>query len=144
MLRKTAIIICLFCVFCIVNAQNLIERIDLVQTEDNIINIYQNDNTGEIFRHYSNRIDPSILDLGVARDLLAENVQEGIIWEKGKKIPFSKGEHFLATNNDFILTVKDFWDIEKEDFIKEVRRYSIIHRSLLESEEKLQISKDHE
>ncbi len=144
MLRKTAIVICLFCVFCIVNAQNLIESIDLVQTEDNIINIYQNDDTGEIFRHYSNRIDPSILDLGVARDLLAENVQEGIIWEKGKKIPFSKGEHFLATNNDFILTVKDFWDIEKEDFIKEVRRYSIIHRSLLESEEKLQISKDHE
>ncbi|MEA2095891.1 MAG: hypothetical protein U9P73_04225 [Candidatus Cloacimonadota bacterium] len=144
MLRKTAIIICLFCVFCIVNAQNLIESIDLVQTEDNIINIYQNDDTGEIFRHYSNRIDPSILDLGVARDLLAENVQEGIIWEKGKKIPFSKGEHFLATNNDFILTVKDFWDIEKEDFIKEVRRYSIIHRSLLESEEKLHISKDHE
>ena len=144
MLRKIALFICLLCIFYNVNAQNLIESVDLVKTDDNVINIYQNKNTGEIFRHYSNRIDPSILDLGVARDLLAENVQEGIIWEKGKKIPFSKGEHFLATNNDYILTVKNFWDIEEEDFIKEVRRYSIIHRSLLESEEKLQISKDHE
>jgi len=143
MLRKIALFICLLCIFYNVNAQNLIESVDLVKTDDNVINIYQNKNTGEIFRHYSNRLDPSVLDLGVANDLLAENVQEGIIWEKGKKIPFSKGEHFLATNNDFILTVKDFWDIEKEDFIKEVRRYSIIHRSLLESEEKLQISKEH-
>ncbi len=143
MIRKTALFICLFIVFYNINAQNLIESIDLVQTEDNIINIYQNEDTGEIFRHYSNRIDPSIIDMGVASDLLDENVQEGIIWEKGEKIPFSKGEHFLATSNDFILTVKAFWDIDKEDFIKEVRRYSIIHRSLLEAEEKLQISKDH-
>ncbi|MBT3755121.1 MAG: hypothetical protein HOK80_10335 [Candidatus Cloacimonetes bacterium] len=144
MLRKIALITLLFLIYDNIFAQRLIESIDLVQTEDNIINIYQNRDTDEIFRHYSNRIDPAVLDLGIVNDLLSENVQEGIIWEKGKKIPFAKGEHFLATKNDFILTVKNSWDIEKETFSKEVRRYTIIHRSLLESEEKLQISKDHD
>ncbi len=144
MIRKISFIILLFSIVYNLLAQKLIESIDLVQTEDNIINIYQNRDTDEIFRHYSNRIDPSVLDLGMINDLLAENVQEGIIWEKGKKIPFTKGEHFLATKNDFILTVKNSWDIDNETFSKEIRRYSIIHRSLLESEDKLQIPKDHE
>ena len=143
MLRKTALVFCSLFIFCYVNAQDLIESVDLVKTDDNVINIYQNENTGEIFRHYSNRINSSVLDLGIASDLLCENVKEGIIWENGKKIPFSKGEHFLATNNDFILTIKNYWDNEKEIFVNEVRRYMIIQRSLLESETTLQISKDH-
>lgn len=144
MLHKTAIVFILLFIFFNVAAQQLIESDDLVKTDDNVINIYQNKNTGEIFRHYSNRTTSSVLDLGIVSDLLAENVLEGIIWENGKKIPFSKGEHFLATNNDFILTVKDIWDIEKEEFLNEVRRYTIIQRSLLESEQKLYISKDHD
>ena len=143
MLHKTTLFICLFCVFYSVSAQNLVESIDFVQTEDNIINIYQNEDTGEIFRHYSNKINPSILDMVIVNDLLSDSVQEGIIWEKGKSISFSKGEHFLATNNDFILTVKNFWDNDKEQYLNEVKKYVIIERSLLESEKKLYISKDH-
>ncbi|MDA3813622.1 MAG: hypothetical protein PF570_05140, partial [Candidatus Cloacimonetes bacterium] len=101
MLYKTVLVFSILFIFCFVYAQELIKSVDLVKTEDNVINIYQNENTGEIFRHYSNKIDPDVLVLGMVKDLLSENVQEGIIWESGKKIPFSKGEHFLATNNDF-------------------------------------------
>ncbi len=144
MLHKTAIVFIILFISFNVGAQQLIKSVDLVKTDDNVINIYQNKDTGEIFRHYSNRTDSSVLDLGIVNDLLAENVLEGIIWERGKKIPFSKGEHFLAAKNDFILTVKDVRHIEKEEFLNEVRRYTIIQRSLLESEEKLHISKDHD
>jgi len=74
-------------------------------------------------------------------ELLDENTQEGIIWENGKKIPFAKGEHLLAARNDIILTAKHMWDVEKEESISEVRRYTIFQRSLLESEGVLHIAK---
>jgi len=79
MLRLIVSITLFFSITYNIYAQKLIESIELVQTEDNIINIYQNKDTDEIFRHYSNSIDPSVLDLGIVNDLLAENVQEGII-----------------------------------------------------------------
>lgn len=143
MLRKFALCLYLFVFFSTLKAQKLIDSVELVQTNDDIINIYQNKDTDEIFRHYTNMIDTSVLDLGVVNDLLAENVQEGIIWEEGKKVEFAKGEHFLAAQNDFILTVKNYWDNEKEEFAKEIRRYSMIHRSLLESEKRVLVPKNH-
>jgi len=79
MLRLIVSITLFFSITYNIYAQKLIESIELVQTEDNIINIYQNKDTDEIFRHYSNSIDPSVLGLGIVNDLLAENVQEGII-----------------------------------------------------------------
>jgi len=79
MLRLIVSITLFFSITYKIYAQKLIESIELVQTEDNIINIYQNKDTDEIFRHYSNSIDPSVLGLGIVNDLLAENVQEGII-----------------------------------------------------------------
>jgi len=143
MLKNIAIFTLLVIFASTLNAQKLIDNIELVQTEDDIINIYLNSNTDEIYRHYSNMIDPSVLDLGVVNDLLSENVQEGIIWEKGQKTEFSKGEHFLAAQNDFILTAKKLWDSNKEEFVKEIRRYTIIHRSLLESDKRIRIAEDH-
>ena len=79
MLRLIVSITLFFSITYNIYAQKLIESIELIQTEDNIINIYQNKDTDEIFRHYSNSIDPSVLGLGIVNDLLAENVQEGII-----------------------------------------------------------------
>jgi len=144
MLNKLTFIFFLFLVFLTIEAQHITESIELVKTKDNVVNIFQNNLTGEIFRHYSHSLDSSVLDLGVINDLMSENIQEGIIWEDGKNIKFSKGEHFLTTNDDYILTVAKFWDNEKEAYCKEVRRYSFIQRSLLENEKKLCIPKDDE
>ncbi|MCF7858751.1 MAG: hypothetical protein K9N07_05430 [Candidatus Cloacimonetes bacterium] len=138
---KTIFISIFFILMCHLNAQKLIKHIDIVKTADNITDIYQNENTGEIFRHYSNKMD---LKLGLVSELLEENVQEGIIWENGKKVPFSKGEHLLASNNDYILTIKNTWDTNKEIFVNEVRKYTIIGRALLEADAKLKVPKDHE
>jgi len=144
MLNRITFIFILLFVFFRIEAQHLIESIELAETQDNVVNIYQNSKTGEIFRHYSNTLDSSVLDLGIINDMMSENIQEGIIWEDGKNIQFSKGEHFLSTNDDYILTVMKFWDNEKETYCKEVRRYSLFQRSLLENEEKLCIPKDDE
>ena len=144
MLKKNMLVFCILFVFYNVMALDLIDSVDIVQTNNNVISIYQNENTGEIFRHYSNKIEHSILNVGLVNELLTDNIQEGIIWEDGKMIQFSKGEHFLATNNDYILTIKNTRENEKEELVNEVRKYLIIQRSLLESEERLQISKGHE
>ena len=144
MLNKLTFIFFLLFVFLRVEAQHLIESIELAKTKDNVVNIYQNNKTGEIFRHYSNSLDTSVLDLGVINDIMSENIQEGIIWEDGENIQFSRGEHFLSTNDDYILTVMKFWDNEKQTYCKEVRRYSLFQRSLLENEEKLCIPKNDE
>lgn len=144
MLRRTIFLFCVFFIYSNISSQNLKETIELTKTNNNVINIYQNENTGEIFRHYTTKMDHALLEMDMVSELLTKNIKEGIIWEEGKTIQFAKGEHFLATNNDYILTVTEIRDDEKKEIYNEVRKYLIIQRSLLESEERLIIPEDYD
>jgi hypothetical protein len=142
--------ICMFVSFlmillsCVLYSQTLIDTIPLEVTEDTIIEVYENKETGEIFKIFANDLGLRILEHRPTADMLAQAYQYGLLWQNGKRLLFDKEEKFVDFNSNYILTAKEFWDRDLNDFKWNFTKYTLLQRSLLDNEDNLVIYKANE
>ncbi len=135
--KKIVLIFSLVFICSFLTALTLIDSYTFSETTDNIIKVYNYPKTNEIFKIFSNSLGPKILDHGPAVDMVTEVFEDGLIWDSGKKISFSKSERFLDYKNGMIFTTTSVWKTYKKDFISEIGSYSILQNSLLKSDNKI-------
>ena len=129
---------------CVLFAQILIDTIPLEVTEDTIIEVYENSEAGEVFKVFANDLGLRILEQRPTTHMLAQAYQYGLLWQNGKRLLFDKDERFVAFNNNYILTGKEFWDRYLKDYKWDFIKYTLLQRSLLTNEDNLIIYKANE
>jgi hypothetical protein len=142
--------ICMFVSFlmillsCVLYSQTLIDTIPLEVTEDTIIEVYEIKETGEVFKIFKNDLGLRILEQRPTADMLAQAYQYGLLWQNGKRLLFDKDEKFVDFNSNYILTAKEFWDRDLNDFKWDFTKYTLLQKSLLANEDDLVIYKANE
>jgi len=142
--------ICMFVSFlmiplsCVLYSQTLIDTIPLEVSEDTIIEVYESNETGEVFKVFENDLGLRILEQRPTTDMLAQAFQYGLLWQNGKRLLFDKDEKFVDFKDNYILTGKEFWDRDLNDFKWNFTKYTLLQRSLLANEENLMIYKANE
>ncbi|MBC8415945.1 MAG: hypothetical protein H8E11_05900 [Candidatus Cloacimonetes bacterium] len=131
-------------VSCVLFAQTLIDTIPLIVTEDTIIDVYENSETGEVFKVFANDLGLRILEQRPTTHMLAQAYQYGLLWQNGKRLLFDKDEKFVDFKNSYILTGKEFWDRYLKDYKWNFIKYTLLQRSLLANEDNLIIYKANE
>ncbi len=131
-------------VSCVLFSQTLIDTIPLEVTEDTIIEVYENKETGEVFKVFANDLGLRILEQRPTTDMLAHAYQYGLLWQNGKRLLFDKDEKFVDFKNSYILTGKEIWDNKLNDFKWNFIKYTLLQRSFLANEDNLVIYKANE
>ncbi len=129
---------------CVLYSQTLIDTIPLEVTEDTIIEVYESKETGEVFKIFENDLGLRILEHRPTADMLAQAYQYGLLCQNGKRLLFDKDEKFVDFNSNYILTAKEFWDRDLNDFKWDFTKYTLLQRSLLANEDNLVIYKANE
>ncbi|MCK4653506.1 MAG: hypothetical protein KAU01_03580 [Candidatus Cloacimonetes bacterium] len=143
-LFKSFYIFIIFIITSYLYTQNLVDKVALAGRDNTVIEIFENSETGEIFRVFSNDMGPMIIEQGTAAGTLTKKFLDGIIWENGKQLTFAKGERFLSFANDHIFTSKEVWNNDTREYCNEIKKYTILQRSLLELDKKLTVKKNNQ